>query len=451
MNIVKENIDHLNAKIKIKIEPADYADKVNAAIKKASKSIKMPGFRPGMVPNGMVNKMYGKAIRAEEVNRLAVDKLISFLDENKIEYLGEPLPSETENNIDWENQSEFEFIYDLGLAPMIDISGIEGKSFDLYVVEMEEQSLNENIDALRKRQGKNTEVESVEEGSLVVGTFAELDENGAEKEDGFKKSTYIMFDNITNENTKQALAGKKVNDSIQLHPVDAYKDKLTASIYLGVKEAEMENLPAQTSFTITSISKTAPADLNQEFYDKMFGEGMVTTEEEFRSRLSDIMAQDAQAESNVKLMNDIRKHLLETVVFDLPDNFLKRWMFLKNKDKAEREKIYEDYDNNKEVIRWELIRKKIAEDNGIQVEQEEIMNQARMMVSRKLSEMGMPVNDENQLNGLALRVLENRDEYEKMANFIMETKALEHLKTKVKTNEKKIAFKDFWQTLSENK
>ncbi len=451
MNITKENIDHLNAKIKIKIEPADYADKVNAAIKKASKSIKMPGFRPGMVPNGMVNKMYGKAIRAEEVNRLAVDKLISFLDENKIEYLGEPLPSETENNIDWENQSEFEFIYDLGLAPMIDISGIEGKSFDLYVVEMDEQSLNENIEALRKRQGKNIEVESVEEGSLVVGTFAELDDNGTEKEEGFKKSTYIMFDNITNDSIKNELSGKKVNDKINLHPVDAYKDKLTASIYLGVKEAEMDALPSQTSFTITSISKTAPADLNQEFYDKMFGEGVVTTEEDFRSRLSDIMSQDAQAESNVKLMNDIRKHLLETVVFDLPDNFLKRWMFIKNKDKAEQEKINEDYDNNKDVIRWELIRKKIAEDNGIQVAQEEIMNQARMMVSRKLSEMGMPVNDDNQLNGLALRVLENRDEYEKMANFIMETKALELLKTKVKTNEKKIAFKDFWQTLSENK
>jgi trigger factor len=451
MNITKENIDHLNAKIKIKIEPADYAEKVNAAIKKASKSIKMPGFRPGMVPNGMVNKMYGKAIRAEEVNRLAVEKLISFLDENKIEYLGQPLPSETENDIDWENQSEFEFIYDLGLAPMIDISGIEGKSFDLFVVEMDEQSLNENIEALRKRQGKNTEVESVEEGSLVVGTFAELDENGAEKEGGFKKSTYIMFDNITNDNTKNTLSGKKVNDKIILHPVDAYKDKLTASIYLGVKEVEMDALPAQTSFTITSISKTVPADLNQEFYDKIFGEGVVSTEEEFRSRLADIMSQDAQAESNVKLMNDIRKHLLETVVFDLPDNFLKRWMFVKNKDKAEQEKINEDYDNNKDVIRWELIRKKIADDNGIQVAQEEIMNQARMMVSRKLSEMGMPVNDENQLNGLALRVLENRDEYEKMANFIMETKALEFLKTKVKTNEKKITFKDFWQTLSEDK
>lgn len=447
MQITRENVDSLNAIISIRIEEADYISQLEKAIKNLKQKVSVPGFRPGMVPVGMIKKMYGRQVLSEEVGKLTVDSLYKYLDEEKIEYLGNPLPNADKNTIDWDTQKDFTFYYDLGLAPALNIALPEKETFTHLQVEVEDAVLNEEIEKLRSRYGRSMNPDTVEDKDLVIGQFTEM-EGDAIKEGGLSKQTYLIVDKISDEDVKKKLIGAKVGDQIHFNPKTAYKDDVTASIYLGVKPEEMAALSDNFQLAITGINRMMPADLDQEFFDKVFGEGAITSEEEFRDRISQVLKADLQGESNAKLFNDIRKALLADNSFELPDEFLKRWLKVKNEDNKnfDPEKIDEDYDSNKDVIRWELIRKKLVADNNIQLTEAEIMDEAKRTVTSRLNQMGYSLPEER-VEEAAHRLLESDQEYEKIVNFLYEIKALEHLKGQVKIKEENIAYSDFLNQL----
>lgn len=449
MEITKEQIDDLNALIRIRVEEKDYAEAVEKAIKNLKNKISIPGFRPGMVPVGMIRKMYGKAVLSDEVSKITVDNLFRYLDENNIEYLGNPLPNAEKNQVDWDTQKEFEFYYDLGLSPKFAVVLPTDRKFTHYQVEADPAVVADEVEKLRRRYGRSINAECVEEDDMVMCTLTELNEDGTVKEGGLSKPTYIILDKIEDEATRQLLIGKKPGDEVIIDPRKAYKDNLTVSIYLGIKPEEVDQISHQFKLTIQSVSRLVPAEMDQEFFDRVFGKDVVHTEEEFRNKVADILKFDLQQESNARLMNEIRDAVLEATRFDLPDNFLKRWIKVKNAEDKNfnPDTVDDEYNKGREIIRWELIRKQVAEQNNIQVQHEEMMNEARRMVINRVQQMGYSLPEER-VDELANRLLANNEERDKIVTYIIEVKVLDYIKSQLSVVPEPIGYNAFLEKLN---
>lgn len=442
MQVTKENIDALNAIVKLKIEENDYTEGVEKELKTLRNKAFVPGFRAGKVPPGMIRKMYGKSVLVDEVSKLAINALFKYLKDENIQYLGDPLPNR-EQEVDWDGK-EFDLYYDLGLIPDFNFQLPDGAQFIHYSVKVAAQALEDEITRLRERYGRSINGEVAEPKDLISGEITELDENGAPLEGGLVKKTYFFADRIVDEETRNNLLGKTAGDEVRLNPRKAYEDDMTASIYLGIKQEEMQNLGDHFNFKIESISRVVPAELDQEFFDRLFGEGAVTTEEDFRSRIEEYLKSDLQSEATAKLFNEIRKGALEANTFDLPDAFLKRWIVARNADneKFDPSTVEPEYPETQQNIRWEVIRNKILEENKIEIPQEELAAEARRRVQSRLSQMGYSFPEER-MEELVKRTLENREEYEKIVNYLYEIKSLEWLKNAITVKEEEVGYEEF--------
>ncbi len=449
MEITKEQIDDLNALIRIRVEEQDYAESVEKAIKNLKNKVTIPGFRPGMVPAGIIRKMYGKAVLSDEVSKITVDNLFRYLDENKIEYLGNPLPNTEKNHVDWDAQKEFEFYYDLGLSPQFAVVLPSDKKFIHFQVEADPAVVAEEVEKLRSRYGRSINAEMVEGKDMVMGMLTELNEDGSEKVGGLSKASYIILDKIEADATRQMLIGKKVGDEVIIDPRKAYKDNLTVSIYLGIKPEEVDQISHQFKLSIQTISRLVPADMDQEFFDRVFGKDVVHNEEEFRNKVAEVLKFDLQQESNARLMNEIRDAVLQATQFELPDNFLKRWIKVKNAENKNfnPDTVDDEYNKGREVIRWELIRKKVAEQNNIEVQHEEMLNEARRMVINRVQQMGYSL-PEDRVDELANRLLANNEERDKIVTYIIELKVLEYIKSQLNITVESVAYNDFLEKLN---
>ncbi len=446
MNVTKENIDDLNAVITVTVQQSDLKQPVDTALRKLGKTIQMPGFRPGMVPAALVKKKYGKAVLAEELNKLAGQALFDFIRENNIRFLGEPLISEERQQpMDLDTTEDFQFHYDLGLVPPVKVDASSLGSFNRALIKVDTQTLEKNIENLRLRYGKNESVEEVNEGDMISGTFFETDEEGNEKEDGFSKDAFFLFDRIAKEEVKELVRGANLGEVLNMHPNGVFADARQISIYMGIKEEEAADIPGNVKFRINDISRQTPADLDQEFFDRLFGAGKVSSEEEFRNELTEILKRDAQQESDVRLLNDIRAAILAKVNINLPEKFLKRWIMNTDKNVTTPEAADEHIDKNRDGIRWEVIRMILAEENNLSASEEEIYNNARSMVVGKLSEMGLPADDEDRLKKIVFNVLENENEYNKIRSFIIEQKVLSLLRDQVSVTDQEVDYTDFWK------
>lgn len=444
MNIAQEKINDLHSRIRISIHPDDYTGRVEEQLKKLRKNVNMPGFRQGAVPTGLVKKMYGKSAIADEVGKIAVNQLYQFIQDNKIDFLGDPILADESPALDFDFGKDYEVIYELGILPEVNLE-IPKEKFRYYEIEIDEDTLNENIEGQRRRLGKNIEAESVEDGDMVMGEFFEADENGNPVEGGFRKQTYIFHNRIGSDEARQKLIGAKTGDVIAITPLEAYKDDTTAEMYLGLNKEELAEKNASLRFRVEKANRMEMAELNQEFFDALFGAGKVTSEEEFRTELSNILKRDAQTEADFRLLNDIRSKILETHRFDIPEDFLKRWMLIKEEGKKSAEDIDGEFENSRDVIRWEIIRKKISEANDLKVTDEDIHDRAEAMVRNRLAEMGMPLDDQERIHAIAHNVLENQQERERIAASIAEEKVLNHLRGLVQTSPEKIDYKDFFK------
>ena len=430
MEITKENIDDLHAVLKVKIEPADYQQKVDNVIKEHQKKAKIPGFRPGKVPAGMIRKMYGKSILAEEINRILADSIDKYIDENKIEILGNPLPKpEDEPDNNWDNPADFEFHYDLGLSPHYDLNLSASKTFDYYKLKVDEELFNKYLDDIRRRYGKFSRPESVEEGTILYGKFEELNDDDSVKDTGLSTTTTISLDLIKDETTKKDLIGLKKDDTTKINIKEAFESTAEISSMLNISKEEAENLKSNFKFSIISINRIEKAEINQELFDKIYESGTVNSEEEFNEKVKEEIWKIFEVDADRKLKNEISDYLLEDINPQLPDDFLKRWLMAVNENPITPEQMEKEYLNYAKHIKLQLIESKIARENNIEVKQEEIQAFARQLIRNQFAQYGQMNPEEDKVEELANSYLQKSDRIRQIYETLIERKAFEYLKS----------------------
>lgn len=445
MNITKENIDALNATITVRIEKDDYQSTVEKVLKDYRKKANMPGFRPGMVPAGLVKKMYGKAVTADEVNKMLSNNLSQYLVNEKLPILGDPLPNEEKQApIDWDKDEDFEFVFDIALAPEFEVKLDKNTTFDYYTITVDEDTVNKQAEAYTGRFGENANVGEVAEKDLVRGDFVQLDAEGNELENGIKAERVIIsVDLIKDEAIKTELIGKKSGESLVLDPVKAYENRHEVGHLLNLSHEDAEKVEGDFRFTILEVLRFQPAALNEDLYKKAFGEDTdVKTEEEFRARIKKDLENNFVFSSNYKFALDVREALIEKVGMDLPEAFLKRWIRLTN-EKLTEEQIENDFPNFLKDLRWQLIRDRLVKDNQIEVTEEEVKTEAKRVAAMQFSQYGMFNVPDEHLENYAAQMMKNEEEGKRLYVKAEEDKVLEAVKSKVTINGKQISHDDF--------
>src|SRR6185503_3476688 len=378
MNISQEKTGNLSAIVKININPEDYQPRVDKAIKDHAKKAKIPGFRPGMVPPSHIKKMYGKSILVDEINNLLSDTLNKYIDEEKLQVLGQPLPKMDEDkHYNWDFTDDFEFDYELGLAPDFTADFSTADKLTQYVIKVDEEVLAERIKNLRKGYGKMTNPDVSAEDDVLYSELVQLSPDGSVFEDGISNTASVRLDQIKDETIKASLIGLKKGDEVTLDIQKAFNnDAAKVAGLLKIDEGTAADLKSNFRLTVKNVNRLEESDLNQEFFDKLFGEGEVTTEDEFRQRITgEIEAMMAQ-DSDRKLQEDIYKYTLNKVQFDLPNDFLKRWL-QSNDQKMTYEDLEGGYSEFAQNLKWTLIVNKIITDHKIEVSYEDVFETAK--------------------------------------------------------------------------
>ncbi len=445
MNITKENIDELNAKLRIKIEKDDYKEKVDEMLRDYRKKARMNGFRPGKVPQGLINKMYYKPVLVEEINKLVSESISSYITEQEINILGDPLPAEDEQQpIDWDNQSEFEFIFDLGIAPELDLTVTDKDKVVYYQVTPRNDLMDKYIESYTERYGDHVEAEEVTDNELLKGRLVELDENGEIKEGGvFQENATMSVDVIKDEEIKKQFTGLKKDSEVNFDLKKAYPNETEQATMLNVDKAALPEINPVFKLTITSILRFKQADLNQEFYDKVFGEGQVKSEEEFRAKLQEQIDENLKNDADYRFTFDAKEMLLNKVDFSLPDEFLKRWLMASNEGKISEEQLEKEFPAFVNDLKWQLIKNKIAKDNDIKVEETDLLNHAKIVAQQQFAQYGMPNVPDEHLTNFAQKILEKEQDRRRIYEQVQEQKIFAFVKEKVTLKEKKISMDDF--------
>ncbi|MBA4408171.1 MAG: trigger factor [Bacteroidota bacterium] len=445
MNITRENINELNAILTVSVDKNDYEATVNDVLKNHRKKANMPGFRPGMVPAGLIKKMYGKAILAEEVNKILSKSLTGYIYDEKLNVLGEPLPNEEKQpTIDWENQSDYSFVFDIGIAPAFEVKLDSETTIPYYSIAASEDMISKQLDAYAGRSGENKVVDAVEEKDTVRGNFVQLNDEGNELEDGIKADQIVIAINLMkDEETKSSFIGKKAGDVMVFDPIKAYENKHEVSHMLNISHEEAENLSGNFSFTILEVLRFEKAILNQELFDKIYGEDSgITTEEEFKAKVKAELEENFIYSSNYKFALYCRDHLLKSIQFDLPVAFLKRWILATN-EKMTVEQLETDFDNFMIDLKWQLIKDKIVKDNDLKITEEDVRSMAKEMALAQFRQYGLNNVSDEHLENYANHMLKSEEERRKLVSRKQEDVIIATIKNKVTLDMKEISYDEF--------
>ena len=446
MNVSFQNIDKVSGLLTVKLEKADYQEKVDKSLKTFRQKAQIPGFRKGMVPMSLVKKMYGKSVIAEEVNKLLSEKVYDYIKSNNVNMLGEPLPNEEKQQvIDFDTMEEFEFVFDIALAPEFKAEVSNTDKVDYYTIEVTDEMVENQVKAYTQRNGKYDQVSAYEDNDMLKGLIAELDENGNTKEGGIQVEGAVLMPSYMKYDEQKAIfANAKVNDVLVFNPNAAYDghDAEIASLLKIEKEAAAE-MKSNFSFQVEEITRFVPGDLNQELFDQVFGKDAVKTEEEFRAKVKEGIAAQFVADSDYKFLIDARKMLMEKVgKLEFPDALLKRIMLLNNKEKGE-EFVAENYEKSVEELTWHLIKEQLVKDNEIKVEQEDVINMAKDATKAQFAQYGMMTVPEDILENYAQEMLKKKENVDGLVGRVVEAKLATALKAKVTLNNKTVSMEEF--------
>ncbi|MEP6613127.1 MAG: trigger factor [Mucilaginibacter sp.] len=444
MNISQEKIDNLNAVVKININPEDYQPRVEKAIKEQAKKAKIPGFRPGMVPSSHIKRMYGKSILVDEINNMLSDTLNKYLEDEKLEVLGQPLPkrADDEKEYNWDFADNFEFNYEVGLAPEFSIDFSSKDKITQYVIKADEATLAERIKNIRRGYGKMTNPDVSADGDVLYGELVQLSPDGSVFEDGISNTASVRLDQIKDEAVKASLIGLKKGDEVTLDIQKAFdNDAAKVAGLLKIDEETAADLKSDFRLTVKNINRLEEGDLNQEFFDKLFGEGAVTNEEEFRSKITEELETMMQQDSERKLQDEIYQYGLNKVQFDLPDDFLKRWLKATN-EKLTAEELAGGYNDFAQNLKWTLIENKIIKDNNIEIKYEDVFQLAKARLGQQFSMYGQPI-DEEQLGQYAVQYLQNKENANKIFEDVKALTVFGYVKGVVTLEPKEISYTDF--------
>ena len=439
MNIVKENIDDLNAVIKVKISPEDYNERYNTALKRYQKKVDMPGFRPGKVPVDMVKKRFGKHILVEEINDMLSESLHKYIADNKIDILGNPLPKDG-NHIDFEHQTEFEFQYELGLAPKMNIELSPKEKYSYYTVKIDDALVEKNVEYIRRNYGQVIHPEISEEKDILIGDFAELDAQGNILAGGVYKTTLIAIEKVTNDANRKKLIGLKKDDKIVL--TDLSDDAAYIFEILELPADKLKGLSLQ--FTLKTLSRIALADLNQELFDKVYGAGKVNSVEEFRNKIVEEISIMHTSDSDRKFMNEIAESLMKKTNLTLPEKFLKKFLYLTNKEKTSMEQVEKEYHSYSDALKWQLIENHLLKTNNITVSNEEAEKYVSDLVKMNYAKRAMSATEE-QIKEQVKKVLSDEKQVRNTYDRLYDQKLIELFKKTFTLEKKELPFEEFFK------
>jgi len=434
MNITKEQIDSLNAVVKVAITKEDYQDKVDTILKDYKKQANIPGFRKGQVPMGLIKKQYGKAVLVDEVNKLLQDNLNKYLTEEKLDVLGNPLPKQ-QDNFDW-SQDELAFEFELGLAPDFEVSLKTKKAITQYKIVADDKMVNEQVERIQKQYGKLVSKDEISKNDEVSGTFF----NEVEEIDS---KTMIESDKLKSKKALEALKGKKVGDVVTLKTKGLFNEDHILSSTLGIDKQKAESLDIEVTFTISEINERVAAELNQELFDKLFGPDSVKSEKELKERIKEDSEKQFEQQSDQKLLNDVTEYFIENTKFELPTGFLTKWIQMTGEEPLSEEQAVEEYSKSEKGLRYQLIEGKIIRDNDLQVQFDELKEFSKGFIRSQMAQFGQMDPKDEELDTIAARVLGNQDEVKRLSEQLMSQKLLNLYKEKANLKTKEVTYENF--------
>lgn len=434
MNITKQQIDELNAVVKVAITKDDYEDKVNKILNDYRKQANIPGFRKGQVPMGLIKKQYGKSVLVDEVNKLLQDNLNKYLTEEKLDVLGNPLPKQ-QDNFDWEND-EFAFEFELGLAPDFEVQLKTKKAITHYKIIADKKMVDEQVDRILKQYGKLVSKESVGKKDEVTGVFVN---EAAEIEN---KAT-IEVEKLKSKKAVEALVGLKVGDTATLKTKGLFKEDHLLASTLGIQGEKAEKLAIDVTFEIEEINEREPAEMNQDLFDKLFGKDNVTSEKELKERIKQDSEKQFEQQAEQKLLNDVTERLIDSTKFNLPTEFLKKWIQISGEKQLSEDEAKEEFEKSEKGLRYQLIEGKVIREHDLQVQLEELKEFAKGFIKSQMAQYGHLDPKEEELENIAQRVLGNQEEVKRLSEQLMSQKLLNLYKEKANLKVKEVTYDNF--------
>ena len=434
MNIQKEQIDELNAIVKVAITKDDYSDKVDKILKDYKKQANIPGFRKGQVPMGLIKKQYGKAVLVDEVNKLLQDNLNKYLTEEKLDVLGNPLPKQ-QDNFNWEAE-DFSFEFELGLAPNFEVALKTKKPITHYKIVADKKMIDEQVDRIIKQYGKLISKSEVGKNDELTGTFRN-------EEEEIDHKSNLEMSKVKSKKAIDGLRGKKVGDTVILKTKGLFKEDYLLSGVLGIQKEKAEKLNIEVSFTIEEINERESANLDQELFDKLFGKDAITSEKELRDRIKEDSEKQFEQQADQKLLNDVTERLIETIKFDLPSGFLKKWIQTTGEKSLSEEEANDEYEKSEKGLRYQLIEGKIIKDNGIEIQFDELKEFAKGFIKSQMAQYGQLNPQEEELDNIATRVLGNQEEVKRLSEQLMSQKLISLYKEKANLKKKEVTYDNF--------
>ncbi|MDT0539283.1 trigger factor [Croceitalea sp. P059] len=434
MNITKEQIDDLNAVVKVAITKDDYQEKVDTILKDYRKQANIPGFRKGQVPMGLIKKQYGKAVLVDEVNKLLQDNLNKYLTEEKLDVLGNPLPKQ-QDGFNWD-ADELDFEFELGLAPAFEVKLKTKKAVTQYKIVADKKMVDEQVERIQKQYGKIISKTEVEKNNEVNGTF----KNEAEE---IEHKTTLELDKVKNKKALDTLIGKKAGETVSLKTKGLFKEDYLLSAALGIDREKAEKLAIDVEFTIDEINEREAAELNQELFDKLFGKDEVSSEKELKEKIKEDSEKQFEQQADQKLLNDITEKLITETKFELPADFLRKWIQVSGENPLTDDQAKEEYEKSEKGLRYQLIESKILDENNLSVQFDELKEFAKGFIKSQMAQYGHLDPQEEELENIATRVMGNQDEVKRLSEQLMSQKLLTLFKEKANLKTKEISYENF--------
>ena len=444
MNIVRKDLDQNNAVVTLRIEKADYTEKVDKKLRETRKKANIPGFRPGMVPAGLIKKMYGKAMLAEEINKLVSDNLYNYIRENNVNILGEPLPNESEQKaIDFDTQEDFEFVFDLGIAPEFEVELTKKDKVKFYTIAVSDEMVENQVKSYTGRYGKYIQEEVVEEKDMLKGELLEM-ANGKVNETGLKVQDATLTAAYMKDDSQKALfIGAKKGDIITFNPAKAFESETEISSMLKISKEAAKEMVSDFQLKIESITRYHESEIDLELFDKVYGEGTVKSFDEFQAKIKENIQENLNADSEYKFGVDAQEMLVakyNDIVF--PDAFLKRWVLSSNENLT-AETLEADFPKMIDNLKWQLIKNKLEKANEVKIENADIDAYARKMAKAQFAQYGMIGMDDEIIANYAKDMMKKEETARNVMDKVAEEKILAVIKGAVKLENKEITMEDF--------
>ena len=445
MKISFENPDKVNGLLTLTVEEADYKENVEKTLKNYRKKANVPGFRPGMVPMGMIKRQFGTTAKVDEINKLLGEQIYKYEKDNNIQMLGEPLPSDKQEPVDMEKEAPYTFMFDIAVAPEFKAEQTGDDTIDYYTITVDDKIIDQQIDVFASRAGHYDKVEDYQANDMLKGDIRELDENGNTKEGGITvEGAVLMPEYIKVEDQKKLFDGAKLGDIITFNPKKAYPESdIEVSSLLKMKKEEVADLTADFSYQITEISRYVKAEVNQELFDQVYGKDVINDEKDFREKIAEGLKAQFAVDSDFKFIQDVRKYLVDKVgALTYPDALLKRIMLNNNKDKGE-EFVEKNYEQSIKELTWHLIKEQLVKANGIKIEDADIEETAKEAAKAQFAQYGMNNIPEEYIENYAKDMLKKREYIDSFVDRSIDRKLTEILKNVVKLENKTATLEEF--------